>query len=301
MQHDVFSLNGNPNTTLTIYLTNSYGLVHEKPMVIVCPGGGFLDCSPNEGEPVALHFLSTGYHAAVLTYSNQTTAPGIAAMPQALFDLAAAIRLVREHAGEWGVAIDQIALLGFSAGAMLCSLYGNRWNEEFLSGYGTPEQLKPNAALLAYPPLETICADSNTSINMQDVLSNDTRTVRMQRFIESINTALYGHTQPTKEEEQAVSPIRYIGPQTPPTYIWQTFTDEIVSPLQSLHYSEALYKAGISCELHIFDKGSHGISLADRTCAKKENGVDPHTAHWAKLAAEWMDRQFCIRAQRVPL
>ena len=296
MKQERFVLNGNSKTTLTTYLTDSYGLVQKKPLVIICPGGGFLDCSPNEGEPVALHFLRAGYHAAVLIYSNQATAPNTSALPQALFDMAAAITLIRQRAEEWAVDSDKIVILGFSAGAQLSALYGNRWQETLLYPYGTPEQRKPNAVVLGYPLLEkehNLPDDADgTPMDMQDVLGGSTQSLQMRKFMEASDTALYGHYPPTREEMLAASPIHHVSPHTPPTFIWQTFADKIISPLQSLHYAQALYTAGIPCELHVFDKGQHGISLADRTTAKKETGIDFHVAGWAALAVEWLDRQF---------
>lgn len=294
MLHEVFQIGQNPNTTLTTYLSPSMGLLEKKPLIIVCPGGGFLDCSPNEGECVALHFVRAGYHAAVLIYSNKHTAPDKAAMPQSLFDMADALCLIRAHSDEWGIDPDKIIISGFSAGAQLSALYGNVWNTPLLDGHGTAIQRKPNAVVLGYAPLDdkAVQPKKKESIDMQSVLSNRKNNVKLQALLEMANTALYGHYPPSNEEQRAVCPIYHINAETPPTFLWTTFADVILSPVQSLHYAEALYQQGIPCELHIFDKGEHGISLADRTSAKKAKGIDFHTAHWADLAVEWLDRLF---------
>ena len=51
-------------------------------------------------------------------------------------------------------------------------------------------------------------------------------------------------------------------------------------PIQnSLLYFEALCKAGVSAELHVFEHGPHGVGLAL---------YNPQLAEWSKLLAAWM-------------
>ena len=38
----------------------------KRPMIVICPGGGYEHVSPREGEAIALQFMTTGAHAAVL-------------------------------------------------------------------------------------------------------------------------------------------------------------------------------------------------------------------------------------------
>jgi acetyl esterase/lipase len=66
-----------------------------------------------------------GFHAAVLTYSTEASAPGACAYPKPLLDLAEAMATVRGHAAEWVVETSKVATLGFSAGGYLCASYAN--------------------------------------------------------------------------------------------------------------------------------------------------------------------------------
>ena len=75
-----------------------------RPVVIVCPGGGYLFTSDREAEPIAMRFLAQGYHAFVLRYSVNTL------FPQPMLDLAKAIATVREHAAEWQIDPKRIAV-----------------------------------------------------------------------------------------------------------------------------------------------------------------------------------------------
>ena len=41
----------------------------KRPLVLICPGGGYVMTSDREAEPVAMQFLAMGYHTAILRYS----------------------------------------------------------------------------------------------------------------------------------------------------------------------------------------------------------------------------------------
>ena len=94
-----------------------------RPAVVVVPGGGYTHVSPREGDPVALQFAAAGYHTAVLHYAVGDSARDALPMRQ----LAQAIGLVRQHAEQWNILPDQIALCGFSAGGHL-ALSGAVWD-----------------------------------------------------------------------------------------------------------------------------------------------------------------------------
>ena len=62
--------------------------IEKRPMMLICPGGGYEHTSDREAEPLAMHFLSIGYHVAVLRYS---VAPAV--YPTALLEAAASMKL----------------------------------------------------------------------------------------------------------------------------------------------------------------------------------------------------------------
>ena len=74
---------GYPDATLEGYILDcelKLGQETERPAILVCPGGGYLYCSPREAEPVALRFAAQGYHAFILRYSTGKNAAGMAPM-----------------------------------------------------------------------------------------------------------------------------------------------------------------------------------------------------------------------------
>ena len=257
-----------------------------------------MDCSPFEGECVALKFHSEGYHSAVLTYSTEASAPGKSAFPQPLYDLAKSISLLRGHAEEWNIDPDKIVILGFSAGANLCGLYGNLWNSPVLKTAGKPELLQPNALVLCYPMLDLryhlrmLENNKNENVGLQDITGERDKYLELIDFWKQVNYAQMGVPVPTKQQIWDNSPVWHINKDTPPTFIWHTFEDKLLSPVQSLEYAKALYENNIPCELHIYQKGKHGLSLADKTSAKKREDIDEHIATWMTLVQKWLASQF---------
>ena len=93
-------------SSLTVYIqeTSSPKMkIKKRPLVIVCPGGGYRYTSDREAEPLALSFLAKGFHVAVLRYSCFP-----AHYPTALIELARSVLIVRKHADEWYIDSDAI-------------------------------------------------------------------------------------------------------------------------------------------------------------------------------------------------
>ncbi len=135
-------------TTYLIEHSEEVGIV-KRPVVVVCPGGGYEFVSDREAEMIAIKLNSFGYHAVVLRYS---VAPD-AVYPTALTELASVVAMLRKRADEWHIDTDKILVQGFSAGGHLAASYGMFWSEPFLAdAAGVPvEMLKPNGMILCYP------------------------------------------------------------------------------------------------------------------------------------------------------
>lgn len=109
---------GNPTLT-TYFISRSDSLeIKERPVIIICPGGGYTHVSEREGEMLALQYVAAGFHTAVINYS---VAP--ARYPVALNELEKAINHIRTNALEYGILKDKIILQGSSAGGHLAASY----------------------------------------------------------------------------------------------------------------------------------------------------------------------------------
>ena len=136
----------------TYFLDNSQEIDPNRvrPVIVICPGGGYGMVSDREAEPIAMRFLGAGYHAVILRYS---VAPA-AHYPTALRQLAWTVAYLREHAAEYHIDPNKVVVAGFSAGGHLAASYGVFWKKKtFLAeelGVDA-EQLRPNGLLLSYP------------------------------------------------------------------------------------------------------------------------------------------------------
>ena len=67
--------------------------------------------------------------------------------------------------------------------------------------------------------------------------------------------------------------------ETPPTFLFHTNEDTGVLPENSIAFYSALRKAGVPAEMHIYEKGPHGVGLAKDI---------PGTNTWPDRCREWM-------------
>lgn len=251
---------------LTAYLLSpvSCNPGRRRPAVILCPGGGYRFVSDREDQAVAMEYLSAGVQVFVLHYH---TAPEI--FPLALFELAKSLCLVRDHAEEWNVDPGQVTVSGFSAGGHLAGCLGTLWNQPFLcQALGrTAAEFRPDGMLLCYPVL-TSGEYAHRGSFLHLLGEEDSKNNDMLRLVSL--------------ELQA-------GPHTPRTFLWHTWTDQSVPVENSLLLAQALRKAGVSVEMHLYPNGAHGLSLAtEEVSGPGRDCLVPHCQGWIKLAIEWI-------------
>lgn len=209
--------------TLTVCLRASLDAmptVKQRPLVLVVPGGGYSHVSPREGDPVALQFAAAGYHTAVLTYSVGEGARDYRPLRQ----LSEALGLLRQHAEEWHILPDKIAVCGFSAGGHL-ALSG-----AVLAIPGETAQQRPDAVILGYPVI-TAGEYAHRGSFVQLAGSEDAAAQRAFGLEDKIT------------------------PDTPPVFVWHTMEDRTVPVENTLLLLSALRRAGVACEAHLFEQG----------------------------------------------
>lgn len=242
-----------------------------RPMIIICPGGGYEMISDREAEPVALKFIAAGYNVAVVNYS---VAP--VRYPNQILQVSAAIALVRRRAEEWNTNSRKIVVCGFSAGGHLAASVGVLWQEGFISDtlkikHG---ENKPNAMILAYPVISS--GEYAHRGSFDNLLGN----------------------VGSQEQVDYLSLENRVSINTPPTFLWHTTDDDCVPCENSLMFALALKRNNISLELHIYRSGCHGLSLCSRETAKdivkgqKNSLINPHIATWFSLGVEWIEELF---------
>ena len=223
--------------------------------VIVCPGGGYGHLAlDHEGKQVAEFLNSLGVSAFVLRYR---VAPKYR-HPAPITDAQRALRYVRSRAREFGVAPDRIGIWGFSAGGHLASTAGTHFDA---GDPNAPDPIdrascRPDFMVLAYPVIQFNSEYTHRG-SQDNLLGKDSD----QNLAENLSN-----------EKQ-------VTPQTPPTFLFHTNEDKGVPSENSIAFYLALRKAGVPAEIHIYERGNHGVGLAPK---------DPILATWAGRLADWL-------------
>jgi acetyl esterase/lipase len=224
--------------------------------VVVCPGGGYqVVAADHEGRQVAEWLNSLGASAFVLQYRLGPRYRH----PAPLQDAQRAVRLVRARAREWGVDPRRVGILGFSAGGHLASTVATHFDD------GRPEAADPVERQASRPDFAVLCY---AVISLYDPPAHSGS--RRNLLGEPAAPALV----------ELLSNERQVTVRTPPTFLWHTADDGAVPVTNSILFFEALTKAGVPGELHVFPHGRHGVGLAQG---------DPALSQWPKLCAAWME------------
>ncbi len=246
-----------PEATLEGFLLDceiALGQEKNRPAVLVCPGGGYVYCSPREAEPVALSYAARGFHAFVLRYSVSKDAAGFTPLEEVDW----AIGYIREHAAQWHIDPEKIAVCGFSAGGHLAL------------ASGVLAKNRPNAMILGYP------ATSAPNIPGGDFLLK----------------ILEGRDDVTDADAEKYDLIQKVTVDTPPMFLAAT-AEDFLTAFCSLPLVNAYARLGKPCEVHIFQYGPHGYSLANEVTADGSQAMlEPAFAQWQELSVQWLHKTF---------
>lgn len=221
--------------------------------VVIFPGGGYVDRAPHEGDVYARFLNRIGMDAFVLEYR---VAPH--RFPLELLDARRSVRCVREGAAKFDLDPDRVAVMGSSAGGHLAALVSTYPSP--IEGEGADEIDRqnpiPNGTILCYPV-----------IHMPD----ESKISHEGSYLNLLGPE-------NMEKKASVSPDLLVNGTTPPAFLWHTSDDGAVNVVNSYRYGEALRKAGIPHEMHIFPNGYHGMGLAEK---------NPHVGQWTGLLKNW--------------
>jgi len=258
-----------PETLITEYVADVSSEIKDapRPVMIVFPGGGYRFCSDRENEPVCLEYLAKGFHVFALKYAIRGYA-----YPVQLLQACATIRYIRTHAKELNIDPQKISVVGFSAGGHCAAMFATMANEPVvLNAFGAKKgDLVPNAAVLCYAVLVNRYGHKVT----YDEISGGDDELREYLSLE-----------------------QRVTPDTPPCYIFHTFSDEAVDVRNSLYFAAALKENGVSAQIRIAENGPHGVSLADDRVASNNAGWKdkphfdfPECKGWLEESVEFLRR-----------
>lgn len=231
--------------------------------VVVCPGGGYGFLADNhEGKQVALWFVARGVAAFVLKYR---LAPRYR-HPAPLQDAQRAIRTVRVRAKEFNLDPQRLGIMGFSAGGHLAATAGTHFDA------GKPDaddpldrvSSRPDFLILCYPVITFEPPHAHLG-SRKNLLGKDADDVKL---VENLSN-----------DKQVTA-------QTPPTFLFHTDADKGVVPENAILFYLALRKAKVPAELHIYEKGPHGVGLAPK---------DPILGTWPERLHGWLETRGLLK------
>ncbi len=229
--------------------------------VVICPGGGYgFLADDHEGKQVAEYFNALGVHAFVLKYrivSKDRPGPLLQAP---MLDVQRAIRTVRAKAKDYGIDEKRVGLMGFSAGGHLASTGGTHFDDGLLKDHFDDTDTKgcrPDFLILGYPVVSMDAA----------VTHGGSRTNLLGK-------------EPDAKLVEFFSNEKQVTKDTPPTFIFHTDADTAVKAENPIGFYLALRKHKVPAELHVYEKGQHGVGL----------GTDPKWTGGSKYTEGWSDR-----------
>lgn len=231
--------------------------------IVICPGGGYGGLAAHEGRDYALWLNDQGVAGFVLKY--RLGSHGYR-HPIMLGDAARAVRTVRSRAAEWGLDGKRIGIMGSSAGGHLASTLVTHFDAGEPGASDPIERVssRPDAGILCYAVITL--GEYTHQGSKNNLLGKDPAPALVE--------LLSNEKQVTKE--------------TPPCFVWHTWEDTAVPVENSLQFAGALRRAGVPFDLHIYQKGAHGIGLA-----AKPPFLNPHP--WAADCLFWLKTRGFVR------
>ena len=251
--------------TLTVFAPQKG---HENgSAVVIFPGGAYGHLAANlEGRQVADWFTARGFRAFVLQYRLSSNGY---LLPVPLLDARRAIQTVRADAKDYFIAPDRIVVIGFSAGGHLAALASTQFVSGDADATDPIEHVssRPDYVVLGYPWIGAISSDTSHLSYCK----------------------LFNVMDRCEELRKAYSPDLFVTKDTPPTFWYHTFNDQTVPVEQGLRYYEALVKAGVPAEAHIFANGPHGTGLGKGNAALDQ---------WPGLLETWLRAQGLLTPEK---
>jgi acetyl esterase/lipase len=217
--------------------------------VLICPGGGYWNLYWElEGEEVAAWLNSHGVTGIILKYRvpRRPDEPKGEPARRPLQDAQRAVSLVRSKAKEWGIDPKRIGMVGFSAGGHLAIATATSFEKR------------------TYEPTDDI----------------DKVSCRPDFAI-----AAYSGYLKAKDKDELAPGIR-VPAGTPPIFLVHGGADIISDPNNSVLMYQALKRAGVPAELHIYAGAAHDFAVRK---------VDHPCGTWTDRCIDWLANQGLLK------
>ena len=226
--------------------------------MVVCPGGGYGGLADHEGSDYARWLNSQGIAAFVLRY--RLGSKGYR-HPVMLGDVSRAMRLVRAEHARLGIDPARVGVMGSSAGghlAVTLLTHGDDGDPAAADAIDR-QPSRPALGILCYPVVSMLPTNTHAG-SKRNLLGED----------------------PPEDLTRELSGELAVTDSTPPVFLWHTVEDKGVKLAGVLDLAAALNRNGRPFELHVYEKGPHGIGLGTRP-------YDPAKLHpWTVECRRWL-------------
>lgn len=231
--------------------------------VVICPGGGYgILAIDHEGYDIAKWLNEMGVSGIILKYRLPSDEIMEDKSVGPLQDVQEAIRTVRRRAGEWNLNPHKIGVMGFSAGGHLAGTASTMYAEQVYTSKDDVSA-RPDFSLLIYGVLSMQPGVTHEG-SKRNLLGNNVAQDKADRFSNELR----------------------IDANTPPAFLVHSADDDAVPVENSIRYYQALKKAGVTGELHIYESGGHGYGLAP-------NGDTE--SMWPEACRAWMKKRGFVK------
>ncbi len=207
------------------------------PCVVFIHGGGWDSCSADYYLRHMKRIIRGGSASASVEYRLKTQDTHIS---RCVGDCAAAVRYLRSHAAELGIAAGMVCVVGESAGGHL--------------------------ALCLSSPLivDDALSRPDLTVNLNGVL-NMTETFSDRFFSEEERNDFSdaGSWMERYEEEERWSPAFRVSEKNSPVIHFQGLKDKVVHPEETVRYHRKLLSCGVESELLLLPEMNHAFILYD--------------------------------------
>ena len=225
--------------------------------LVICPGGGYGGLAMgHEGHEIAEWANQMGLAAIICDYRHRSKGYG---HPAPLQDAQRAIRMTRANATQWNIDATRVGIMGFSAGGHLTSTVlthfdsGNANDTDAIA----KQSSRPDFGILCYPVI--LFGEPKSHKGSEKNLLGESPDPKL---VESLRNDL----QVTQD--------------TPPTFLFHTQEDKAVPPENAVQFYAAMISHGVPGELHVYEKGRHGVGLARDL---------PVTSDWSNACRRWLE------------
>lgn len=223
------------------------------PVVLYLHGGGWQ--VGDKGDSAAQRLAALAAHGVAVASANYRPAKQ-ATFPAQVYDVKAAVRWLRAHGGEHGLATGKIAAWGASAGAVLASLTGlTGGNSEFEGTVGHNLGVSSTVDAVVH------------WFGSSDVLANSRRSWLEKEVVRPPSEGPWlGLADPVDDPALArlASPLHHVTADAPPFLIAHGDRDRVTPVSESMALHDALTRAGAESTLLLLGGAGHEGTQFDR-------------------------------------